>query len=41
MMNTKQVTTVVSNDKHTFDMYMPGPDGKEMKCMSITYTRAR
>jgi len=37
----RTVTTVVSSDKHTFDMYMPGPDGKEFKGMTIVYTRAK
>lgn len=37
----RTITTIVSNDKHTFDMYMPGPDGKEFKGMTIVYTRAK
>ena len=41
VVTTRQVVTIVSNDKHTFDMYMPGPDGKEMKCMTIAYSRAK
>jgi hypothetical protein len=40
-MTCRMVTTVVSNDKHTFEMYMPGPDGKEFKGMTIVYTRAK
>jgi len=40
-MTTRGVTTVISNDKHTYEMYMPGPDGKEMKCLTIVYTRTK
>jgi hypothetical protein len=32
---------IESNDKHTFDMYMTGPDGREMRSMTITYTRKK
>jgi len=35
------VTTIVDNNKHTYEMFMPGPDGKEMKGLSIVYTRAK
>ncbi len=35
----REVTTVKDADHHNFDMYMPGPDGKEVKVMSIEYTR--
>ncbi|WP_428940521.1 DUF1579 domain-containing protein [Fontivita pretiosa] len=37
----RSVLTIVSNDRHTFDMYVPGPDGKEYKCMTNVYTRAK
>lgn len=33
------VARIISNSEHTFEMFMPGPDGKEMKCMEIKYTR--
>lgn len=36
---TREVITVVSNDKNTFDLYQTGPDGKEVKSMTIVYTR--
>ena len=36
---TREVITIVSNDKHTFEFYMPGPDGKDFKAMTIVYTR--
>ncbi|HWP41149.1 MAG TPA: DUF1579 domain-containing protein [Tepidisphaeraceae bacterium] len=36
----RSVLTILSNDKHTYDMYGPGPDGKEYKCMTIVYTRS-
>ncbi len=37
-----KVRTVVryeSKDRHVFEMYGPGPDGKEMRMMEITYER--
>lgn len=37
----RQVVTHVDENKHTFDMYSLGPDGKDFKCMSIVYTRAK
>jgi len=37
----RSVLTIVSNDKHTYDMYGPGPDGKEYKCLTIVYTRVQ
>jgi hypothetical protein len=39
VIKTREVITLVSNDKHTFDFYMPGPDGKDVKAMTIVYTR--
>ena len=33
------VSTLLGPDKHTFEMYVPGADGKDMKVMTITYTR--
>ena len=38
-MNVKQVMKVVDNNKHTFEMWSPGPDGKPFKMMEIEYTR--
>jgi hypothetical protein len=35
----RTVTTFVDQDHHNYDMYMPGPDGKEFLCMKIVYTR--
>jgi len=37
----KQVITIVDNDHHTFEMYDIQPDGKEVKGMTIKYTRAK
>jgi hypothetical protein len=35
----KWVIKVESPTKHTMEMWAPGPDGKEMKNMEITYTK--
>ncbi len=40
-MEMREVVTVKNDNEHTFDMYMPGPDGKEVKNMTITYTRQK
>jgi hypothetical protein len=39
VVRTREVITLVSNDKNTFDFYQSGPDGKEYKAMSAVYTR--
>jgi hypothetical protein len=36
-MNTK----MTSPTSEVFEMYAPGPDGKEMKMMEITYTKKK
>lgn len=36
----REVVTMLEKDKHNFEMYTTGPDGKEFKCMEIHYTRA-
>jgi len=36
---TRDVTTIISNDEHTLEMFSPGPDGKERRTMLIEYTR--
>lgn len=38
-MTVKEVMKVVDNNKHTFEMWSPGPDGKPFKMMEIEYTR--
>jgi hypothetical protein len=40
-MKMKMVYVIQDKDKHTFTMYMPGPDGKDAKMMEIVYTRAK
>jgi hypothetical protein len=35
----REKVTIVSNDEHLFEMWGPGPDGKEYKVMEIRYTR--
>lgn len=39
MVKMTMVTTIVDDKKHTFVMNGPGPDGKDMKMMEITYTK--
>jgi hypothetical protein len=39
-MPMRYVTTITDDNHHTFQMYGPGPDGKEFKMMEITYERA-
>lgn len=40
-MPQRETVRIISDDKHIMEMYGPGPDGKEMKHMEITYTRAK
>lgn len=40
-MNIEEKITVVSDDRHVFEMFSPGPDGKMFKSMEITYTRKK
>jgi hypothetical protein len=40
-MDFKEVLTVVDDDHHTFELWMPGPDGKMFKTMEISYTRRK
>lgn len=35
----RTVTRILDDNKHVFEWYSPGPDGKEFKGMEITYTR--
>ncbi len=39
LVTARMVTTVVSENEHRFEMFMPGPDGKEFKGMEMVYTR--
>lgn len=39
MKTARSVTKIINNDKHVFQMYDKGPDGKEFMAMEITYTR--
>ena len=41
MKNFRQVVKIIDDDHHEFEMYMPGPDGKEMRGLYIKYTRAK
>ncbi len=41
MVTTRSVTKLVDADHMTMEMYGPGPDGKEMKMMSIAATRTK
>ncbi|MDH3216483.1 MAG: DUF1579 domain-containing protein [Candidatus Krumholzibacteria bacterium] len=38
-MKVKMVTKLIDENKHVFEWYNPGPDGKEFKSMEIVYTR--
>jgi hypothetical protein len=40
-MKMKLVTKTIDDDHETFEMYMIGPDGKEMKGATIEYTRRK
>jgi hypothetical protein len=37
----RSVLTINGPDKHTFEMFEPGADGKEFRVMEIVYTRAK
>ena len=41
MMKMTQIMTMVDDDHMKFEMRGPGPDGKEMKMMEISYTRVK
>lgn len=36
----RSVTRIVSNDRHTFENYVTGPDGKEMRTLEVIHSRA-
>ncbi len=38
-MKTRSVLTIQDENKHTFVLFGPGPDGKELQFMTIEYTR--
>jgi hypothetical protein len=35
----KEVVKIIDDNNHIFEMYAPGPDGKEFKTMEIIYSR--
>ena len=37
----REVVTLTDADHSTFEMFVPGPDGKETKAMQIDYTRRK
>lgn len=39
-MKKRSVIRLIDHDHHVMEMYHTGPDGTEVKCMEITYTRA-
>ena len=41
LVKTRSVTKVVDADHISFEMYAPGPDGKEAKMMEIVATRTK
>jgi hypothetical protein len=38
--DTRMAETMPDDNTIVFDMFKPGPDGKEFKTMTIRYTRA-
>lgn len=40
-MDVKEVMTIVDDDHHVFEMWMPGPDGKMFKTLEIQYARKK
>ena len=36
----KSVVRIINNDKHVFEMFSFGPDGREFQSLTVTYTRA-
>lgn len=40
LVRTRDVTRIISNDKHIMEMHRQMPDGSWMKAMEITFTRA-
>jgi hypothetical protein len=38
-LKVRSVTTLLDGGKYRYEMYHPGPDGKEFKAMEIVYTR--
>ena len=36
---SRMVTSIVNDDKHVWEMYSPGPDGKEVRWVEVTYER--
>ena len=37
----RNVTRVIDSNKHMFEMYEHGPDGKEFKTLEVTYLRKK
>lgn len=35
----RSISRIISESKHTFEMFDKSPDGKEFKCLDIVYTR--
>ena len=40
-MKSRIIVTHINDDQMKMEMFMPGPDGKDMKSMEIMYTRAK
>jgi hypothetical protein len=41
VMTIREKMTIASKDEMLFEMFMPGPDGKEFRMMEIRYTRKK
>lgn len=39
LVRVRSVTRIVSGDRHTFENFVTGPDGNEMRTLEVIYTR--
>ena len=41
LVRVRSVIRIVSEDRHTFENFVTGPDGNEMRTLEVIYTRAK
>lgn len=41
LVRVRSVTRINSNDRHTFENFVTGPDGNEMRTLEVVHTRAK